>query len=189
MNEEALRQSFKSLNQFMLLLWRLGLGPWLSLWPDVGGRYMVLTHRGRKSGKRHQTPVNYAVVDNEVYCAAGFGRISDWYRNIKANPQIEVWLQDGWWAGEAEEITAPDLRLPLLRAVIISSGFAGPLFGVDVRQLDDKQLAEAIKDYRLIHIRRMQACTGAGGPGELAWVWPLATFLLLPLAFRRKRRK
>jgi deazaflavin-dependent oxidoreductase (nitroreductase family) len=188
-NEEALRQAFKYFNRFMLFLWRLGLGPWLSLWPEVGGRYMIITHTGRKSGQRRQTPVNYAVVDDEVYCTAGFGSTSDWYRNIKANPQIEVWLQDGWWAGEAEEITSPELRLPLLRAVIIASGFAGPLFGVDAHQIDDQQLAKATQDYRLIHIRRAQARTGPGGPGDLAWVWPLATFLMLPFVFRRKRRK
>jgi deazaflavin-dependent oxidoreductase (nitroreductase family) len=189
MDEETLRQSFRYFNQFMLFLWRLGLGPWLSLWPQVTGRYLVITHTGRKSGLRHQTPVNYAVVNDEVYCAAGFGSISDWFRNIKANPQVEVWLQDSWWAGEAEEITSPELRLPLLRAVIIDSGFAGPMFGVDARQPDDQQFTKATQDYRLIHIKRLQARTGPGGPGDLAWVWLLATFLLLPLAFRRKKRK
>ena len=66
---------------------------------DLSGQIMVLTHTGRKSGLRRRTPVNYALVDGEVYCTAGFGQISDWYRNILANPQVEVWLPDGWWAG------------------------------------------------------------------------------------------
>ncbi len=167
----------------------MGWGKQINIWPAGLGRIMVIKHRGRKSGKEYLTPVNYALVDGEIYCTAGFGSLSDWYRNIKADPHVEVWLQDGWWAGEAEEITSPELRLPLIRAVIIDSGFAGPMFGVDAHQLDDQQLAQATQDYRLIHIKRLQARTGSGGPGDLAWVWPLATFLLLPLAFRRKRRK
>ena len=188
MDENQLRYAFKYLNQWIIFLWRAGLGPWLSLMPKVGGRYMVITHTGRKSGLRRQTPVNYTVVDSEVYCTAGFGETSDWYRNIQAHPEVEVWLQDGWWAGTAEEITDPDRRVPLLRAVITASGFAGPMFGVNPALLNDEQLAQVCQDYRLIHIRRTHAMTGPGGPGEYSWIWPLATFLLLPLALRCRRR-
>ena len=75
---ESLRQAFKVLNRrLMLPLWRLGLGRWLNAWPAVGGRIMVLVHRGRKSGLQRYTPVNYAQVDGEVYCTAGFGAGSD----------------------------------------------------------------------------------------------------------------
>lgn len=188
MNDETLRQAFKYFNRFMLLMWQLGLGPWLSFWPEVGGQFMVITHTGRKSGRIYRTPVNYVIVDGEVYCAAGFGSLSDWYRNIIANPQVEIWIKDGWWTGKAEEINSPEQRLSLMRAVIVASGFAGPLFGVEPDKLDDQQLEEITKSYRLIHIHRREARTGPGGPGEFAWVWPLVTFLLLPLAFRRKRR-
>lgn len=33
--ENRLRQGFKALNRWMLLLWRLGLGNWLNAWPKV----------------------------------------------------------------------------------------------------------------------------------------------------------
>ena len=120
---ENLRQMFKQMNKFMLLMWRLGLGSWLNFWPDVGGRIMVITHTGRKTGLKRRTPVNYALVEGELYCTAGFGPMSDWYRNLKAHSQVEVWLPEGWWAGVAEEITDPQWRLPLLRQVLIASGF------------------------------------------------------------------
>ena len=81
--ETRLRTGFKYFNRYMLLLWRLGLGRWISSWPSVGGRIMVLTTIGRKSGRPRRTPLNYAIVDGKVYCAAGFGSISDWYRNIE----------------------------------------------------------------------------------------------------------
>jgi deazaflavin-dependent oxidoreductase (nitroreductase family) len=187
--EEQLRQGFKYLNRFMLLMWRLGLGPMLNMGPAMAGRYMVITHTGRKSGLKRRTPVNYAVVDDEIYCTAGFGSVSDWYRNIIANPQVEVWLPDGWWAGIAEEVTHPEARLPLLRDVLIGSGFAALAAGVDPNKMTDEELDAATKEYRLIHIRRVAARTGKDGPGDLAWVWPVATMILLPLLlFRPKRR-
>ena len=186
--EEALRQAFKVLNRrLMVPLWRLGLGQWLNAWPTMSGRIMVLVHTGRKSGLRRFTPVNYAQVDGEVYCTAGFGAGSDWYKNIIANPAVEVWLPDGWWAGVAEDITGAPAALPLLRSVLIASGAAAPLAGVDPKGMSDAELAEATAPYRLLHIKRTEARTGPGGPGELAWVWPLTTLLLLPLLLRRKR--
>lgn len=186
---ERLRQSFKQLNRFMLLMWRLGLGSWLNFWPAVGGRIMVITHIGRKTGLKRRTPVNYALVEGELYCTAGFGHTSDWYQNIKANPQVEVWLPEGWWAGMAEEITDPQWRLPLLRQVLIASGLAAPAFGIYPKTMTDAELASVTTDYRLIHIRRTEARTGPGGPGDLAWIWPTATMILLPLVLLRRRRK
>jgi len=181
---EQLRQGFKKyLNPFMMTMWRLGLGAWLNAWPDVGGRIMVLIHTGRKSGAQRRTPVNYAVVEGEVYCVAGFGKISDWYRNIRAHPEVEVWLPGGWWAGIAEEVADPARRMPLMRQVIIGSGFVAPLFGLNPHTLSDEELDKVTELYRLIHIRRAEPCTGPGGPGDLAWVWPLATFILMPLVF------
>lgn len=181
-----LRQGFKYFNRGMLLLWRLGLGPLLNAWPAVGGRIMVLTHMGRKTGRQRHTPLNYALVDGQIYCAAGFGSGSDWYRNLLVNPQVEVWLPEGWWQGEAELVNDPNARLPLLRQVLIASGFAAYGIGINPQTISDTELAQATADYHLIRIRRGAACTGPGGPGDLAWVWPLAT-LLLSLALLRRR--
>mgnify|MGYP001063669728 CR=1 FL=1 len=186
-NESRYRKGFKVLNHFMLGIWRLGLGKYLNAWPEVSGRIMVLNHIGRKTGKRRQTPVNYAMVNGEIYCTAGFGASSDWYLNIIANPQVEVWLPDGWWAGIADEVIDPKLRLPLMREVIIASGAAAPAFGIKVQDLDDAALDELTRDYKLLRIRRTTARTGPGGPGDFAWIWPLTTlFLLLFLIFRRR---
>jgi hypothetical protein len=128
------------------------------------------------------------VANGDIYCTAGFGGISDWYRNIVADPQVEVWLPEGWWAGIAEEVLDDQLRLPLLRQVLIDSGFAARAAGLDPMAMSNSELEAATAKYRLIRIRRAAARTGRGGPGDLAWVWPLATFILLPLVlFRRKR--
>jgi len=188
--EETLRRAFKRFNPFMLWLWRLGLGPWINLWPKVGGRILVIAHQGRKTGRRRYTPVNYALVDGEIYCTVGFGVVSDWYRNLAVNPNIEVWLPDGWWAGVVEDISDSPWRLPLLRQVLIGSGGVTYLAGIDPVNLTDEALHAVTSKYRLLHIWRTEARTGRGGPGDLAWVWPAATLILLPLLlFRRRRRR
>ena len=184
-----LRRRFKQFNKFMLMLWRLGLGKWVNGLPDVGGRIMVITHTGRKSGKTYRTPVNYAEIDGDVYCQAGVGSQADWYLNVKANPAVQIWLPDGWWAGRAEELTDERARLPLLRQVLINSGKAAPALGIFPDTMPDEELEQAVGDARLFRIRKTEARTGADGPGDLAWVWPLATLLLLlATLFRRRRR-
>lgn len=186
---ETARQGFKYLNPLMLLQWRLGLGPWLSLWPETFGQYLVITHTGRKTGLRRRTPVNFAEVDEEIFVTAGFGRVSDWYRNLKANPQVEIWTPKGWWTARAEEVPGSDpRRLTLLRKVIRGSGFAGRMFGIDIQSMDDAELEAVTRDYRLIHLHKLQPCTGPGGPGDLVWVWPVLTLFLLRLALRPRRQ-
>ncbi len=184
---QQMRTGFKILNRFMLLMWRLGLGRDINALPRWVGRIMVIAHKGRKSGIRRLTPVNYMVLDGEIYCMAGLGSIADWYRNILADPNVEVWLPDSWWDGIAEEVNEPENRLSYVRQLCIASGFAAPLFGINPRTISDAELAAVTADYRLLRIRRTAPRTGPGGPGDLAWVWPYATFFLLGvLLFRRK---
>jgi deazaflavin-dependent oxidoreductase (nitroreductase family) len=156
--------------------------------PGVMGRIMVIVHKGRKSGLRRFNPVNYAIVEGDVYCMAGFGSVSDWYRNILADSQVEVWLPDGWWEGRAEEMTNTENRLDLVRQLMVASGLVARLIGVDPGVISDAELAAATVDYRLVRIRRGAPRTGSGGPGDLAWVWPYTVFgLLLALLLRRRK--
>jgi deazaflavin-dependent oxidoreductase (nitroreductase family) len=184
---DDLRGIFKAINRFVVLLWRLGLGSWGN-GTSFGGSLMVIKHTGRKTGLTRHTPVNYAIVEGDIYCTAGFGKVSDWYLNIMNNPEVEVWLPDGWWAGIAEDVTAMEGNYQVFRQVLIASGFAGPLFGANQKNLSDRNLLELLESYRLIRIQRPKALTGPGGPGDLVWVWPAATFLLLYVLLGRRRR-
>jgi deazaflavin-dependent oxidoreductase (nitroreductase family) len=148
---KTLRKIFRAGNRFMVWMWKLGWGKAINIWPAGFGRIMVIKHRGRKSGREYLTPVNYATVDGEIYCTAGFGAISDWYRNILMYPRVELWLPEGKQLACAEDVSESPHRLSLLRQVIIASGFAGPLFGVNPRKLNDHQLDAASKEYRLVH--------------------------------------
>ena len=181
--EQNMRQLFRRFNRFMLLMWRLGLGRFINIWPDGGGRIMVIQHIGRKTGQVRQTPVNYAVVDGEIYCTAGFGAVSHWYRNLLAHPDVEIWLPNGRFHAHAQDVTDQPNTLPILRQVLINSGFAAPAVGVHPKTMSDAELAAATKSYRLIRFTQREA---AEGGADLLWVWPaLLGFLLGIVWFKR----
>ena len=55
---------------------------------------MLLTTIGHKSGKERRTPLGYTYepkVDT-YYLTAGWDGNTDWYRNLQANPQVNVWI-------------------------------------------------------------------------------------------------
>jgi len=186
--EAAWRQRFKQFNRFMLFMWQLGFGKWVNSMPQWSGQIMVIVHRGRKTGARRYTPVNFAELNGDLYCTAGFGPTSDWYKNVLSDPDVEVWLPDGWWSGTAEIVKEDMYRIQCLREVLNNSGFAAPLFGVGPKNMTDEELDEATSNYQLIHIRRVQPLTGPGGPGDLAWIWPAMTFFLLMILLRRRKK-
>jgi deazaflavin-dependent oxidoreductase (nitroreductase family) len=67
--------------------YRVGLG-WL-----LGKRILSVTHRGRKSGRLHDTVLEVAMYDadrTESIVASAYGTRADWYRNIQAEPALRV---------------------------------------------------------------------------------------------------
>jgi len=68
-----------------LYRWHLG---WL-----LGHRVMMITHVGRKTGRKRQTvveAVNYDPKTQACVAVAGYGEQTDWYRNIQAHPALEI---------------------------------------------------------------------------------------------------
>jgi len=68
-------------------LYRCGLG-----W-TLGHRFLLLTHTGRRSGRRYQTVVEVVAFDRhagEAVVMSGFGATADWYRNIRHASPAEV---------------------------------------------------------------------------------------------------
>jgi len=68
-------------------LYRHDLG-WL-----LGHRFLMITHRGRRTGRTYRTVVEVVGHDptrHEYVVMAGFGRSADWYRNVLARPPVEV---------------------------------------------------------------------------------------------------
>ena len=63
---------------------------------DTGLPVVIITHRGARSGKVRKTPVMRVEHDGRYVAVASKGGAPDhpnWYRNLVANPHVE--LQDG----------------------------------------------------------------------------------------------
>ncbi|WP_052810138.1 nitroreductase family deazaflavin-dependent oxidoreductase [Streptomonospora alba] len=68
-------------------IYRLGLGRLL------GGRFLLLTHRGRVTGRPRRVVLEVIGRDEQsggVLIASGYGDRSQWYRNIRADPRVLV---------------------------------------------------------------------------------------------------
>lgn len=183
--EQVLPIVFKYFNRVIVLMWRLGMGKLLNAWPAVFGRIMVIKHTGRSSGNSYYTPVNYTEKNGTICCTSAFDSYSDWYLHLIDNPQIDIWLPDGWYSAQAEIVEDAGERLPLLREVLASSGFAALTFGIYPKMMETTEYEKAVENFNLVRITRQSARTGADGPGSLAWIWPLALWLLL----LKKRRR
>ena len=75
--------------------WRLiQLGPRvayaLGLGPLIGGSVLLLTTRGRKTGRPLVTPLVYEIRGETVVVASARGSSADWLRNILAEPKVRV---------------------------------------------------------------------------------------------------
>lgn len=186
---EALRRFFKAMNRGMVMTWRLGLGPLAGIWPSGFGRILVIEHTGRKSGNHYRTPVNYTIDGEDLYCIAGFGERTDWYRNLMAQSHTAVWLPEGRWEADATDESDSLRRLELMRAVLRDSGFASHAVGLHPDRIDEESLAAATATYRLVRIRPTRPRPSADGPDDLAWVWiPVIALLGAVWLLRRRRR-
>ncbi|WP_278314231.1 nitroreductase family deazaflavin-dependent oxidoreductase [Lolliginicoccus levis] len=70
-----------------IMLYKLRLGFVL------GERFILLRHTGRKSGRLHETVVEVVAHDPDEgswTVAAGFGPKTDWYRNLRKQPDTTV---------------------------------------------------------------------------------------------------
>lgn len=68
-------------------LYRAGLGALLP------ARFLYLSHRGRMSGETRDAVLEVASYDRETdtyYVASGWGKGSNWYQNLRADPQAAV---------------------------------------------------------------------------------------------------
>lgn len=192
MADDLFRRIFRVVNRyFMVPAFRLGLGSFIC--SPVSGYIMVLRTVGRKSGKIRYTPVNYAILDGAVYCGAGFGAKAHWYRNLEANPAVEVILPGSAFAGRAETVTDPDEALRAMRAVLKSSGFAAFAFeGLNPFTISDEALRAKMETMCMIRIRPTGIGSGPADPG--GWLWILAAVMsvvgaALVISLQRRDRK
>ena len=163
---------------FMVPLFRLGLGPILG--SPYGGYIMVIKTHGRCTGKTRYTPVNYAINNGYVYCTAGFGSVSHWYKNLSNNPQVELLLPSGAVTANAEVVNEIAEKRIALRQVLINSGFAAFVFGgFNPYRVSEEKIIELTRDYIVIRFRTAGIAAGPYDPGGWFWLWPVAALAAL----------
>ncbi|HEX4897373.1 MAG TPA: nitroreductase/quinone reductase family protein [Candidatus Limnocylindrales bacterium] len=187
-----LQRGFLVLNGgFMAPLIRLGFG-WLVGNP-LTGHVMLLRTRGRRSGLLREAPLGYVIRDGAVYCVAGYGEPTPWFRNLVADPNVEVVLPTRRFQGRAEPVTDPGEWLRTYRALIASFGVLGRAVVGDVRRLDDATLLDRHRSLPVVRItpRYGDAPLVAGpfDPGGSGWILPYGgSALLAALGWRRLAR-
>ena len=73
--------------RFPILLYHLRLGGLF------GKRFLLLTHIGRKSGRKLETVIEIVHYDEQMgsyYVASGWGTKADWYLNLRKNPIARI---------------------------------------------------------------------------------------------------
>ncbi|MGB2693965.1 MAG: nitroreductase/quinone reductase family protein [Dehalococcoidia bacterium] len=62
----------------------------LFAWLPVPRGYILLTTRGRKSGRERRRPVRAVRSNSTYYAVAILGERSDWLRNVRRDPGVEI---------------------------------------------------------------------------------------------------
>jgi deazaflavin-dependent oxidoreductase (nitroreductase family) len=63
--------------------------------------FAVIEWTGRRSQRRYSTPVSYLLRGNEVWVTTG----DAWWKNLRANPEMGVWLGGRHRSGAAGLVT------------------------------------------------------------------------------------
>ncbi len=165
----ALSRFFWFLNKFFMVpLFRLGLGPFMG--NPFTGYIMVMKVIGRVSGKTYYVPVNYAIQNGYVYCISGGRRTSDWFKNLMANPEVELILPGGAIHASTQEKTDPHEKLLITRQLLKNAGFAGFFEGYNPRKISDEELRDKVDDLPLLRFTPQGIGSGASDPAGWAWI-------------------
>lgn len=171
---------FLALNRWSTVpIMRAGLGAWFAT--PIGGYVLLLRVRGRRSGRMIDVPLSYYVAEGAPWVCAGFGPATQWYRNIRVEPRVEVILPGRTFAATAEEVLDPAVRARIMPALVRAVGLPGALGGVDPLHDSDERILEAYAWVPLIRLRPIgdPIVASPDDPGGTAWIWRQAVVLAL----------
>jgi len=70
-------------------------------------KVMILTTKGRVTGKERRTPLWYVREGDAIYCLCGWGASSDWLKNLEADPHVIVQVGRERWETTKKLIQEP----------------------------------------------------------------------------------
>jgi deazaflavin-dependent oxidoreductase (nitroreductase family) len=85
----------KIANPFVRLILRSRLHRWMS------GAVLLITYRGRKSGREYTLPVQYVQEGNVIYIVPGAAEKKTWWRNLRGGAAVNFRLRGKQLQGHA----------------------------------------------------------------------------------------
>jgi deazaflavin-dependent oxidoreductase (nitroreductase family) len=130
-------------------VYRIGLGRLL------GGRFLLLEHVGRRTGARRWTVLEVVDLGDGIpVVASGWGEGSDWYKNVTADPTVQVTLGGRRFDAEAVRLDTPEAARVLdhyRKEHPRAARAIGRAIGVSLTS-DPGKAAEALPLFRLLPI-------------------------------------
>ena len=109
------------LARWPLLVYGMGLGRL------IAGQVMILTTRGRSTGKARKTPLWYVREGTTLLVFSGWGGTSHWLRNLQAQPQVQIRIGSRRWQTIGHEVEDDRERDRTLLSFRRKYGFLVPI--------------------------------------------------------------
>jgi deazaflavin-dependent oxidoreductase (nitroreductase family) len=87
---------------------------------------MLLITRGRKTGRPRTGAVSFMPLDGHYVVFSGWGVSSNWYRNVRANPNVLVTVGTRRFPASAWLVDDPERRRELMLRMQARSKHCGP---------------------------------------------------------------
>lgn len=111
--------------------------------------FTVVEWTGRRSQRPYSTPVSYLLRGDEVWVTTG----DAWWRNLRANPNMRVWLAGRQVEGDASPVTDAEESIQLHTSMFEVRPIFAQLAGLPARPTR-QQIARAVDAGRvLVRIR------------------------------------
>ena len=146
-------KKYKRINKYLVLpLYRLRILPLLGF----GRIFLILTTKGRITGKKRRTPLEYHWINDVITIYSGRGEDSDWLKNLRANPD-DVWVRHGFhsFRTHVEIVKEENNKLDIIKWYVTEhKRYAKLLFGWNPK-LDDPEATDFSKMLKTITIIRL----------------------------------
>lgn len=122
------------------------------LHPLLSGSAIVLSFRGRKTGKTYTFPVGYYAYTGDALVVIP---LHSWWKNLRGSVPVTVWLKGKPYNGTAEAHQGDEAALQALPPLILASSNLMRVLGIrrDANgQPDAEQAREAARNLALVRI-------------------------------------
>jgi deazaflavin-dependent oxidoreductase (nitroreductase family) len=146
-------RKWRVLNKYLIIpLYRLRILPLFGL----GRIFLILETKGRKTGKKRRTPLEYHRIDGIITVFSSRGKDAGWMKNLSANPE-NLLVRHGFnrFQPQVEIIESTDEKLRILKWYLVNHGRSSKmLFGWNPKT-DDPETTDYTSLLQMISIIKL----------------------------------